>query len=282
MFKKRNDANQPQSPQLRMNPYLTLTDAFNTNRTRAILSSGQAVVWHRLTIMSKDGDWIVREDEEALTHIRNVLAEHGAIYRFGAPLDLRWLSAGWSSRFEIPRQGLNIRPVFVTRPARIDGNRLAKLWTHCDAATPPFVDLPTLINIKKTNREEDYAIIGELARHLDDPLQCLLESRSPRDLLVLAQTYPNLLAKAVHQRPALNHIHTGEDALAAALDAERRQLMRINEHRLNLYHTAGAPLREIWSEVSMQLAALPLHTAHERFLSIATNRLPTTVPGGWP
>ena len=46
-----------------MNIYVDLTIKFNAGRLRAILSSGQAVVLHRLAIMSKDGDWIVREDD---------------------------------------------------------------------------------------------------------------------------------------------------------------------------------------------------------------------------
>jgi len=38
--------------------------------------------------MSKDGDWILREDAEALDHVLQTLESHGARYRFGAPLDL--------------------------------------------------------------------------------------------------------------------------------------------------------------------------------------------------
>jgi hypothetical protein len=49
------------------NPYLTLTEELNQDRFRVLLSSGQAVVVHRLAIMSKDGDWILREDAEAVT-----------------------------------------------------------------------------------------------------------------------------------------------------------------------------------------------------------------------
>ena len=80
-----------------MTIYLDLTREFNAGQFRAIITSGQAVVLHRLAVMSKDGDWIVRESEEALAHILRVLAAHGARYRLGAPLDVRWLSGGWSS-----------------------------------------------------------------------------------------------------------------------------------------------------------------------------------------
>jgi hypothetical protein len=101
------------------NPYLELTEEFNQGRLRALLSSGQAVVVHRLAIMSKDGDWILREDAEAVGHVLGVLSAHGARYRFGAPLDLRWLAGGWSSHFELRRGSLRLRTDFVTRPPRI-------------------------------------------------------------------------------------------------------------------------------------------------------------------
>lgn len=42
------------------NPYLELTAQFDDGRLRILLSSGQVVVFHRLAIMSKDGDWSTR------------------------------------------------------------------------------------------------------------------------------------------------------------------------------------------------------------------------------
>jgi hypothetical protein len=40
-----------------VNIYVELTHAFNAGAQRAILRSGQAVVLHRLAVMSKDGNW---------------------------------------------------------------------------------------------------------------------------------------------------------------------------------------------------------------------------------
>lgn len=51
------------------NIYLILTREFNAGRLRAVLSSGQAVVLYRVAVMSKDGGWIVRPDEEAVGHV---------------------------------------------------------------------------------------------------------------------------------------------------------------------------------------------------------------------
>lgn len=57
------------------NPYLELTEAFNAGRRRALVSSGQAVVLHRLAIMSKDGDWVLHEDEDAASHAAREIAD---------------------------------------------------------------------------------------------------------------------------------------------------------------------------------------------------------------
>ena len=92
-----------------MTIYLRLTREFNEGRLRAVICSGQAAVLHRLAIASKDGDWILREDSEALGHVLGVLARHRAHYRFGAPLDLRWMRGGWSSHFEFRLDELRVR-----------------------------------------------------------------------------------------------------------------------------------------------------------------------------
>lgn len=132
-----------------MNVYTDLTAQYNAKGLRAILSSGQAVVLHRLAIMSKDGDWIVKEEDEALNHILGVLDRNGARYRFGAPLDKRWLCGGWSSHFEFHRDLLRIRTDFVSRPPRISPDRLRQIWVEQESRQMPFVDLADLADSRK-------------------------------------------------------------------------------------------------------------------------------------
>jgi len=261
------------------NIYQELTQAFNAGRLRAILSSGQAVVMHRLAVMSKDGDWIVREDSEALAHVLNVLEERGAHYRFGAPLDTRWLAGGWSSHFEYRADTLRVRTDFVTRPPRITPSALQALWVHAEAeAKPvPFTDVITLVDLKKTNRERDYAVIGELARLIDDPAECLLQSRSAQDLIALAQEQPDLLDQLVSKRPVLRHVRDGRDGLEVALDAERRALMHANEHRLQLYMDAAQAWLGAWPQIDTEIADMPLREAHATLVAYAEGRLPFRV-----
>ena len=262
-----------------MNIYVELTQHFNAGRLRAIISSGQAVVLHRLAFVSKDGDWIVREDEEALGHILRVLAGHGARYRFGAPLDIRWLAGGWSSHFEFRQDKLRVRTDFVARPPRIAAGRLAEIWQEQEGRDLPYCDAPDLAQIKKTNREIDYAIIGDLARLMAGPRDQLLHCRSARDLIRLAERHGELAERLAADRPALGHISEGRDALEAALDAERRALIRANEARLQAYFDAARRWRQLWPEVQRQTAALPLPEAHDVVAEAAEGVLPFRVGG---
>ncbi len=256
------------------NPYTELTHDFNRGRLRAILSSGQAVVLYRLAIMSKDGDWILRQDEETLAHVRGVLAGRGARYRFGAPLDLRWLRHGWSAHFEYRQEKLRIRTDFVTRPPRISRRELEEIWHHPVDRGVPVVGLEELAELKKTDREKDYAVIGELARRMRDPRSQFLYSRSALDLIRLAREHPQRLAEATPRRPLLARIADGRDELERALDEERRELMRTNEERLELYQSALRAWSNLWPRVAREVAGRPLVEAHEIVTGRAVEVLP--------
>ncbi len=260
-----------------MTIYEELTRAFNRGRTRAILSSGQAVVIHRLAVMSKDGDWILRETPEDLDHVLEVLHHRHATYRFGAPLDVRWMRGGWSSHFEFRRQDMRVRADFVTRPPRIPARDLERIWQEQEARDLPVTDVADLIEIKKTNREKDYAVIGEMARLLPRPEDQLLASRSARDLLRLSEAHPDLVARLVPRRPLLARCPEGREALEAALDAERRELMHRNEERLARYLAAAEAWAQAWPSVSREIAGKPLREAHRIVTEHASGVLPETV-----
>jgi len=144
------------------------------------------------------------------------------------------------------------------------------------------VVLHRLAIMKKTNREKDYAVIGELARGMLDPDDQILCSRSARDLLQLAQQHPDRVRHLADKRPALTAIGQGREALEAALDAERRQLIRTNEERLARYMEASTQWGAAWPELSRQMEKLDLPEAHRLMVRRAETLLPFVVPGGWP
>ncbi|HLQ37698.1 MAG TPA: hypothetical protein VK348_07850 [Planctomycetota bacterium] len=261
-----------------MTIYLDLTRAFNSGRLRTIICSGQAVVLLRLAIASKDGDWILREDQEAIDHVLSVLEAHGASYRFGAPLDLRWLRQGWSSHFQFRLGDLRVRTDFFSRPPRVPPSELQALWSAQEGKDPPFTGPHVLLRIKQTGREKDWPIVGELARLLLDVRDQMLHSRSARDLLALAKDHPDLLAGLVAERPALAVVTQGLDELRLALERERFAAMDADASRIRTYLQASELLARVWSEIEQRTAGLPLRRAHAIVVGYAERWLPTVIP----
>ncbi len=259
------------------NIYLDLTRQFNRGRLRAVLAGGQAMVLHRLAIMSKDGDWILREDDEVFQHVLKVLEEYGARYRFCAPLDMHWMQGGWSSHFEFTWRGLRIRTDFFTRPPRLTPADLARLWTEQSGRDVPYAGPQILADMKKTNREKDYAAIGELARLIPDVEGQILQSRSARDLIELEKKYSARYHELSSARPALEAARAGLPALEAALDAERRDFMHADEERLERYSAASAAWAAIWPEVEREMARKPLQEAHAIMVRRAAGCLPVRI-----
>jgi len=259
-----------------MNIYLDLTREFNEGHLRCVISSGQAVVLHRLAIMSKDGDWIIRENEESTRHALSVLSKHGARYRFGAPLDIRWLAGGWSSHFEFHHEDLRVRTDFVSRPPRLSTDDMASLWRELEIQDPdpPVIDPRRLAELKKTNREKDYAVIGELARLITDVRDQFLLSRSATDLIELAKVHPTMADELTSKRPVLGAIRQGRDGLEAALDAERRQLIHANEQRLDAYASAAEAWYTEWPQIEKQTQGMNLIESHRLITERAADILP--------
>jgi hypothetical protein len=172
------------------NIYFDLTEELNAEGPIAVLASGQAVVHYRLALMSKDGDWILRETPDACRRALAVLEKYGARYRPGAPLDVRWLSEGWSSHFEFSDpQERRIRCDFVSRPPRVSLEEVAALFLPSREPDPMLVvGVEPLIRMKQTQRAKDYPVIGELARLLPPEREVELTT-DPDRVLALAPVY---------------------------------------------------------------------------------------------
>jgi hypothetical protein len=250
------------------NLYFDLTQELNAEGPIAALASGQAVVFYRLSMMSKDGDWILKETAEACGRALAVLARHGARYRSGAPLDVRWLAGGWSSHFEFfDSQGRRIRCDFLTRPPRVRPEELAALFAR--SAEPTLVvGIEPLIRMKQTQRAKDYPVIGELARLLPPEREIELTT-DPDRIVALAPLHgqgsarrPVQVARAGRPRE--------EVVVELAREADRMQ--REDKARLDRYRAASeAYLLEFQAA---NVAGMDLPEAHRRLCELAERLLP--------
>jgi hypothetical protein len=211
-----------------------------------------------------------------------ILEQYGARYRFGSPLDVRWLAGGWSCHLEFQWQQMRVRTDFITRPPRLGPESLQRIWQDAEGREIPFLGVTELADMKQTNREKDYAVIGELARKMSNPDDAILHSRSARDLIKLAEQHPDRVQRLKGRRSILTAIDQGREALEAGLDAERRRLMRANEERLAKYMDASKPWAAAWPALSRQMEGLALSAAHRLMVQQAQTLLPFVVPGGWP
>jgi hypothetical protein len=252
------------------NVYFDLTRAFNARGPAVALASGQAVVFYRVAIMSKDGDWVIREDAGACAGVLDVLAQRRAWYRPGAPLDVRWLSGGWSSHFEYrDDKGRRVRCDFFSRPPRVRRPEIDRIFA---LASGPLlaVDVETLIRMKRTQREKDYAVIGALASRLPPEREVLLTT-DPDRLLALVSTHGRAIA-----RPAVRAALAGDrDAVVVALARERDRQQLADRARLSAYAAAAQPFAAAFASLSAEARRLP--DAHARVCDLAERWLPSHV-----
>jgi hypothetical protein len=247
------------------NPYFSLHREFRAAGADVLLSSGQACVAFGIATFSKDGDWIVREDDSSCSGVLAVLESHGAGYRLGAPLHPDWLSRGFTSHFEFTAPGgFRIRTDFCSRPPRVPD--VERMWA-CAARTENIdaVDVESLIRLKQTRRIRDYSMIGSLAEVAG------LEGNMPELALQYLQDYQGL-QQAVRRWPAEAAVCDREAvrlllekatraAVVAAIAIEQDARMQEDQARIDAmqtgYHDYArefAALRAVWRKVGTPLA----------------------------
>lgn len=228
--------------------------------------------------MSKDGDWIVRDDDEALGHILEVLDQHGAHYRFGAPFARRWLQHGWSSHFEFKESGIRVRTDFVSVPPRVTSEELTALWAVVDNDAPTVIPRELLLKVKTTQRAKDYPILAELSRDLADREPLL---RYGRDAARIIEAFEQLSTEEVKHwcavRPALAAATKGAATLELDLFKEQQQLMSADAERLARYERAAQRWAKAWVTLSADLQSMNLAIAHQKICEAAADVLPEKV-----
>jgi len=252
------------------NVYFELTEVFNEHQPIVALASGQAVVFYRVAIMSKDGDWVIRESADACDRVLAVLASRGARYRPSAPLDVRWLAGGWSSHFEFfDDRRRRVRCDFLSRPPRVPHASIVRLFKRAGRTRLLTVDVESLILMKHTQRAKDYATIGPLAALLP-PAREIELTTDPDRIVALA---PQLGAAST--RPAVRAAFTsmGRRAVVIALAEEVDDLQQQDRQRVEVYEAAAEPYV---AQCRLDgLRDLPLAEAHARMCEMADRLLPT-------
>jgi hypothetical protein len=253
------------------NVFFDLTREFNADGVVAILASGQAVVFYRLALMSKDGDWVIRESEPACRHVRRVLARRGAKYRLAPPLDPRWLAGGWSSHFEfLDEKRRRVRCDFVSRPPRVAAADVGRMFDEAlGEGGLRVVDPERLIRLKQTQRAKDYPVIGELSRRLAPGREIELTT-DPDRVLELAGSWG-----AGSPRECVRAARSGRnrEEVVVALAREIDRLQREDRERLGRYERAAqAYLTALRAAIE---AEMPLEETHEMAVRLAERLLPT-------
>ena len=257
------------------NIYFDLTEAFNANEPTVALASGQAVVYYRVAIMSKDGDWVIRETPEACSTVLRELEGRGSRYRPGAPLDVRWLAGGWSSHFEFfDARQRRVRCDFLSRPPRVSREAIDRLFAGAGrSSTLNVVDLDALIAMKQTQRAKDYAVIGELATMLPPEREVELTT-DPDRILALAPAFGRSSARPAVRAGATS---SSRHAVVVALAEEIDNLQQTDRRRVTAYELAARPYVQECRATG--IATLPVLEAHARMLDIAQRLLPRTIEG---
>jgi hypothetical protein len=239
------------------NPYFSLHREFRNAGADVLLSSGQACVAFGIAAFSKDGDWIVREDQCSCSAVLAVLESHRAVYRLGAPLHPDWLCRGLTSHFEFMSQcGFRMRTDFCSRPPRVPD--VERLWTRAVRADEvDVVDVESLIKLKQTRRVRDYSMIGSLAEvagregNMADLALDYLQDYS--SLLQAVKRWPAEAAACKREAVRLLVEGAARAAVVAAIAVEQDSRMQDDQARIDAiqaeygdYAREFARLRATW------------------------------------
>jgi hypothetical protein len=191
----------------------------------------------------------VRETEQSCAAILEVLGRHEAQYRLGVPLHPDWLRLGLTSHFEFQSEtGFRMRTDFCTRPPRVPD--IDRMWRRAiRIGGIDVVDVESLVQLKQTRRQRDYAVVGALAEVAG------LQEDAPELALNFLQDYM-LLKRAVTRWPReaaacereavqmlLNNASRSEVVAALAIEQDAR--IQEDERRIaDLQTRLGAYVRD--------------------------------------
>jgi hypothetical protein len=223
----------------------------------SLLIGGQACILYGGAEFSRDLDVMIAAapaDIGRVPHALDLLEAHPIAV---PPFDAELLDRGHAVHFRCARADLGgLRLDLMTRPPRLVD--VAAVWERhvvfdLDFGPVPAVALEDLVLTKKTQRDKDWATIGELveADMVAHRMQVdehrlnfwLREARNADTLIALAAAYPETASAAATQRPLLGAALEG-DAAALETQLAREQI------------EGKAADREYWAPIRQELESM--------------------------
>ncbi|MDA0814635.1 MAG: hypothetical protein O3C21_19845 [Verrucomicrobia bacterium] len=256
-----------------------LRDLMREEEIRFAITSGMACVYYGLQQNTKDSDWIVHpEDIGTLRALLEKKQRHVPPWRisyrgiFGAPLEARYLEAGWTSHLSIwpdaggPEEHVDI---FGT-PPRVSGSGL-------DADDEGFATRQTVALMKRTDRDKDWPIVDGLGWQFaaaNDYRQAVLHIQNAPRLIELWAEIPAAERRAVQtMRPLLGLIQQSIDPLELSgwIRLERLLWELVNRERYGIYQRAWKEFFKKWRTEDDWIwpTAEPFEDQHRRVLNAA-------------
>jgi len=223
----------------------------------SLLIGGQACILYGGAEFSRDLDLMLAAAPDSLARVPRAMASLEAHLITVPPFDAALLDRGHAAHFRCARADLGgLRLDLMTRPPRLQD--VAAVWKRqvvfdLDIGPVPVVALEDLVQTKKTQRDKDWATIGELIEadmvaHQTQVDQrrlafWLREARNADTLIELARAYHDAAAAAVASRPLLR----------AALESDRAALeLRLAQEQIE----GKAADREYWAPLRRELESM--------------------------
>lgn len=137
------------------------------DNVRYLLISGQATVLYGASTFSEDLDiWLCPDEPNLQRFVKALQTLHARYYKLTPPLTTPYLLKGHGFHFTLPGEEGDLWYLDVMgKPPRVPGFEIA--WRRSTRKkTPwgiiPVVGVPDLVELKKTQRMEDYAVISRL------------------------------------------------------------------------------------------------------------------------
>ena len=238
------------------------------DKVRYLLISGQATVLYGASTFSEDLDiWLYPQHANVQRFIKALRTLRARYYKLTPPLTLSYLRKGHGFHFTLPAEDgtdwyLDVMGVPPRSPAfNVAWRRSIRMETPWGMV--PVVSVPDLVELKKTQRLEDYAVISRLVVALMNRSRLRPSHRLARwaaqnvfslaSLIELIQQQPWVMTSWGH---GMTGLQTFGSRIVNGKQPGRTLERRIEREMLNCMTTYQAADRRYWRRIITELKKL--------------------------